>query len=374
MQLEDAARYVMWGRTSERRLKKYHLILAPTHNCDLRCKHCYLPDHSSDLMSEEVVMRVVDEWADIVRTEVGRRAGIFHLKGGEPFIVPYIGKVVEKVIARGDLSLMFTTNGLFRRTGTLELLQEAGNTLRESLTVIVSIDGASAPSHESLRGTGTFAKTIENARQISRSGARVHINCVLHEQNQTEVLGVLGLARDIGASQINFLPYVPKGIGLQMLNRRARPRTLHEILLDVYSSLPHADRLMLAGSLAHIVHVGETPGMAPAHECTVGYRGLLYVTPEGNTFSCPNLLLPEHRLGNVHEDSLRDILDRCPSLRLKLHRPEANSDRFICTGERVLYEKRGDRSLVAGLQELQASMSQSVAHDGEIAYCVSRNF
>src|SRR5688572_11848747 len=87
---DDAGRnYVMQGLTSKRQLDTYHLILAPTHACNLRCKHCYLPDHKNELLPREIALRILDEWSDIVLDERKPFQGIFHVKGGEPFVVPY---------------------------------------------------------------------------------------------------------------------------------------------------------------------------------------------------------------------------------------------------------------------------------------------
>src|SRR5215510_12407647 len=103
--------YVMQGLATERRLDTYHLILAPTHACNLRCKHCYLPDHGGRLLNEDIAMRLVDEWSDITLEERGAFQGIFHVKGGEPFVVPYLGKIMARLVALQSLRLMLTTNG-----------------------------------------------------------------------------------------------------------------------------------------------------------------------------------------------------------------------------------------------------------------------
>jgi MoaA/NifB/PqqE/SkfB family radical SAM enzyme len=57
----------MRGPTSEKALDTYHRILAPTRACDLRCTHCYLPDHSPEMIFAEVALSLVNQWSDIVQ-------------------------------------------------------------------------------------------------------------------------------------------------------------------------------------------------------------------------------------------------------------------------------------------------------------------
>ena len=54
---KSAESYVMRGFKARRELDIYHLILAPTHACNLRCKHCYLPNHATQMLSKDVVFR-----------------------------------------------------------------------------------------------------------------------------------------------------------------------------------------------------------------------------------------------------------------------------------------------------------------------------
>ena len=71
--------YVMKGSCSKRALDTYHLILAPTFACNIRCRHCYLPDHAAQGLSSDRVLRLVDEWSEIIVAERGPFGGIFHL-------------------------------------------------------------------------------------------------------------------------------------------------------------------------------------------------------------------------------------------------------------------------------------------------------
>jgi MoaA/NifB/PqqE/SkfB family radical SAM enzyme len=374
---QPGGNYVMQGSTADRALDTYHLILAPTHACNLRCKHCYLPDHAAQLLPEEVALRLVDEWGDITLEERGAFRGIFHVKGGEPFVVPYLGKIMDRLVALQSLRLMLTTNGTFTSTKVLESLRACNEGLSGHVTVIVSLDGSSAATHDVLRGSGQFAVTITFLRALQNLRIHTHLNCVLHTENTHEVPSLIKLAKDLGVEQINFLPLVPKGYGAALRSRQAPHLRLHAELQIAYDSGDEATKRLLAGSLSHILDRERNQGIPAAHECVAAYRGLFYITPEGSAFTCPNLLGTEHSIGDVRTTSLRELCDRLPWLYWRLRGPDSPVDRGICTGERVLYEKTGDKRNLESLLSLRRRLdsdSSSVHKTSETAYCVSRNF
>jgi MoaA/NifB/PqqE/SkfB family radical SAM enzyme len=370
--------YVMQGSVRDKALDTYHLILAPTHACNLRCKHCYLPDHAAHLLPEEVALRLVEEWSEISSQERGPFGGIFHVKGGEPFVVPYLGKIMARLVELQSLRLMLTTNGTYTSVKVLESLRACNEGLHGHVTVVVSLDGSSPATHEALRGAGQFDITVGFLRALQKLNVQSHLNCVLHTGNVHEIPAYIKLAKDLGADQINFLPLVPKGFGAELRSLQAPHVLLHSALQDEYDSGDQGTKRLLAGSLSHIRDRERSEDIPAAHECVAAYRGLFYITPDGSVFTCPNLLGTDHSLGNVHTTSLRGLCDRLPVLYRRLRSPEGVDDRFICTGERVLYEINGQMVSLRSLQALQqkfAHESTSLNRESDaMAYCVSRNY
>jgi radical SAM protein with 4Fe4S-binding SPASM domain len=369
--------YVMQGLTANKSLDIYHLILAPTHACNLRCKHCYLNDHDANLLPKDVALRLVDEWSEIVLEERGPFCGIFHVKGGEPFLVPYLGSIMDRLAELQSLRLMMTTNGTFTSTRVLNRLIACNEALAGRVTMIVSLDGASATTHDALRGAGQFAVTMSFLRSICATGINTHLNCVLYEANLNEVPAYINLAKDLRVAQINFLPLVPRGYGNTLRPQQSSHLRLHAELQSIYDSGDKATRQLLSGSLSYIVDQDRNQGIPAAHECVAAYRGLFYITPEGNVYTCPNLIGTEHSLGNVHKTSLRVLCDRLPNLYRDVRGVSASDDRYICTGERVLYEKKPDIGNLASLRSLQQALSghsEEKEDASAMAYCVSRNF
>jgi MoaA/NifB/PqqE/SkfB family radical SAM enzyme len=370
--------YIMRGSAATRALDVYHLILAPTHACNLRCKHCYLPDHDADLLSKEIALRLVDEWSDIVLEERGVFQGVFHVKGGEPFVVPYIADIMARLAELASLRLMLTTNGTLVKSRMMERLRMCNEHLSGHITVVVSLDGASASSHEALRGAGQFTVTMSFLEDLQRFGIQTFLNCVLHDGNLHEVDDYLLLAKRLGVSQINFLPLVPKGYGKAIRGHQVPHFRVHAALQRAFDDGDRETRELLAGSLPDIIDREKQQHFCCAKECVAAYRGLLYIKPDGSVFSCPNLEDQRYSVGNVHRDPLRGVLDKLNVLYGHLHATNMN-DRYLCTGERKRYEAENDTINIRSLGRLQAAIQgregpELADSSKDIAFCVSRNW
>ena len=390
--------YVMHGDASARALDVYHLILAPTHACNLRCRHCYLPDHDRHVMPYEDVESLVNQWAEIVLRDRGPLGGYFHLKGGEPLVLPYLVDVFDLLADAGTLRFMMTTNGTLLRERDLESLCRLNKALDGQVIVIVSLDGSDEKHNQVLRGAGQFARTQTFARAMVGAGVNLHFNYVVHSGNMDDVPSFVELAEDIGATQINFLPMVPKGYGL-VLGEHGRPDLprLHAMLRRLYHEGTVKRKRLLAGNYAHILD-RERRGVQTSCECVAGYRGLFYITPEGNVYSCPNLVSGDLRLGNVHETPLAEIHDvNIDELYDKRVRSEVVDERYLCRGERLAKPSLSEHGAMAlvSLPVLGQSACETDAYpdparrlqdillreglasrDGGqgVSYCFSRNF
>jgi MoaA/NifB/PqqE/SkfB family radical SAM enzyme len=320
----------------------------------------------------------VDEWSEIVLKERGPFRGIFHIKGGEPFVVPYLGRIMARLTELKSLRLMLTTNGTFTKAEIFESLGICNNALDGHVTVVVSLDGASAPTHEKLRGAGQFALTMMFLQNLQRSGIQTFLNCVLHEDNLQDVDNYIALAKRLDIAQINFLPLVPKGYGTTLRCHQVPHLQVHTVLQGAFDNGDEETRRLLAGSLPDICERENGGSLCVAKECVAAYRGILYIKPNGATFTCPNLEEPRYSVANVHTASLRSVMDRLNALYRNLHATTTN-DRYLCTGERKRYEAENDQTNLRSLSTLQNALEHQRASGihispGQVAFCVSRNW
>jgi radical SAM protein with 4Fe4S-binding SPASM domain len=368
----------MQGHVEEKSLDIYHLIFAPTHACNLRCKHCYLPDHERDLLPEQTALRLVDEWSEIVLEERGQYGGIFHVKGGEPFVVPYLWSIVDRLVELQSLRFWITTNGTFVKEDIFRRIHDCNDALDGNVTIIVSLDGASEETHAILRGKGQFYKTLEFLEGLRKHGIILHLNCVLHKENIHELSAYLDLAKENGVSQVNFLSFVPRGIGSEFRQFQLPHIEVYHHLDNLYKNGDEKTRALLLGSLPHIKNRESTAYYRTSHECVAAYRGMFYITPEGNVNTCPNIVSSEYSVGNVLQQSLREVSDNLVNLYQQL---KPYSESYICTGEKILYKNNLDlanqESLRVAAEELGSNTrtrdNQSL-EPVSLSYCYSRNY
>ncbi len=375
---KSRGQYVMQGSPVTKSLDIYHLIFAPTHACNLRCKHCYLPDHATELIPKNIALRLVDEWSEIVMEERGAFGGIFHIKGGEPFVVPYFWNLIDRLAELQSLQLMITTNGTFVDEEIFERLARCNEALDGHATIVVSLDGATEDTHSILRGPGQFARTLPFLEGIKSRGLTLHLNCVLHKGNVHELSAYIGLAKTYRASQVNFLSFVPRGIGFGFREFQLPHIEVYHEIDRLYSSGDKDTKALLAGSLSHIKQRESTGQYRTSQECVAAYRGMYYVTPDGNVNTCPNIVYADFAVGNVHKSTLKEIAANLPSLYNRLTR---FSGPYLCSGERILAEKNIDElnqvSLGILSNELTVQTDEQNPSDcqlSELSYCYSRNY
>ncbi len=274
--------YIMWGDPQRRTLYHYHLIVAPSYACSLRCRHCYLPHHRAELMPLERLLSLVDWWAETVRRERGPRGGIFHLKGGEPFMLPYLWEVADRVAETGTLRLMLTTNGTLTEPTVFENLRRAFERLEGHLTVIVSLDGAESRTDALLRGPGHFERALHFIDGVLSAGVPVQINHVVHRRNLADLDRFLSLVRErFGALQVNLLRMVVRGRAEEIASWEVPREEFRAAVEALYQAYPE----LLVGSLPD---VARRVNGCRVGTCVAGFRGLSYITPEGHAWACPN--------------------------------------------------------------------------------------
>jgi radical SAM protein with 4Fe4S-binding SPASM domain len=367
--------YIIQGNGLTKEMDMYHIIVAPTYACNLRCKHCYLPDHKAVTIQYEEMKKLLLDWNEITLNDRGQYGGIFHLKGGEPLIVPYLEKLIKDLIELKSQRFMVTTNGTIFKDKFFSLFAECLNSLDGNILINVSIDGAAEYTHDAIRGKGNYRKTIKFLKILAGIGIPVHINFVINRMNLPEVEEILELAKDNNVIQVNFLPFVSKGYGASISELVLTPLEIHEKIEAIFSQTDERTRLKLTGTISDVLRTQAITGKRTC-ECVVGYKGLYHITPKGDVFSCPNLMDSEFSMGNIFEKSLKDIHEKEVSkLYEKLKNKSSLSD-YTCKGAIKYYEKAGKKHMVesnSAFNEFLNSKSNDTTVAGELSFCFSRN-
>lgn len=170
---------------------------SPVVRCNLRCPHC-LDD------------KTVEEAGPADRARIARvigAAGVLgvDISGGEPLHLGDLADLADILGSQGCV-VSVTTNGWHLRRRAAALAEHID-------AVRVSLDGPTAPAHDTWRGEGSFSRAVDGIRAAVTAGMRVQIQTVLMASTGTFAQEVVHLAGELGAGGVTFLQMLPIGEG-----------------------------------------------------------------------------------------------------------------------------------------------------------------
>ena len=291
-----------------------------THMCNLNCKHCY--SNSGAVNEEELTTKeakaVVDQLAD---------AGVTALafSGGEPLSRKDFFKVANHAVKCG-LYVSVATNGTLLTKENVKKLKQTGVHYVE-----ISIDGATAQTHDSFRGVpGAFEKAVAGLKNCVKADLCACIASTATRNNLEEMPKIVSLAEEIGAERFTYFNFIPTGRGKAHYDQDLSPQereTLMRYLLNRMSTGCKTTILTTAPQLARVAlqcqgltGTGEvTMSMAHMQTARVSKKavpladfiggcgaGRLYcsLSPQGDVHPC--VFLPAN-VGNLKTEKFRDI-------------------------------------------------------------------
>ena len=155
--------------------------------CNIECLHCceeaghYMPD---SLTKEETT--------DFCEQIAALKIPYVAISGGEPMLHKDFYNICE-FFAGHDISLKVETNGLFINKENAKWFGKIG-----FRSVQVSVDGATAESHEKLRLKGRWQPTIDACRYLVRAGVTTEIVFVPTKFNIHETAAAIDMAYNMG--------------------------------------------------------------------------------------------------------------------------------------------------------------------------------
>jgi len=192
-----------------------------THRCNLKCKHCYSNSgaNSETELNTKEALGVVDQLADYGVTALA-------FSGGEPLAREDFFKVASHAAKRG-LYVSLATNGTMLTKENVRKLKQA-----QVNYVEVSIDGATAQTHDSFRGvTGAFEKAVAGLKNCVEANLCACIATTATKGNINEMPGILDLAEEIGAQRFTYFNFVPTGRGKMHYDQDLSPEEREKLML-----------------------------------------------------------------------------------------------------------------------------------------------
>jgi radical SAM protein with 4Fe4S-binding SPASM domain len=146
-----------------------YLELQITDRCNLQCRHCYIGEGMHQDLSKERIQRGLEEFEEIQGLRL-------LLSGGEPLLHPDFWEINNALRNYAFRSVLLSN-------GTL-INDEVAKRLRVH-EVQISLDGMKE-GHESLRGKGTFEKTMRAIDHLQGANIRISVATMIHRRNLSE--------------------------------------------------------------------------------------------------------------------------------------------------------------------------------------------
>ncbi|MHB2015378.1 MAG: TIGR04053 family radical SAM/SPASM domain-containing protein [Candidatus Xenobia bacterium] len=181
-----------------------------TRACDLACRHCRASAISQPLpgeLSHEEGLALLDQIAAF-----GKPSPILILTGGDVLKRHGLFDLIAAARARGiAVSVSPSVTPLLTEARIDELVAAGVDAMS------VSIDGASAETHDGMRGVpGTWARSFEIMRYAIQAGLKVQVNSAVTAENLHELPALFAAIHDVPVNiwEVFFLIQTGRGKGL----------------------------------------------------------------------------------------------------------------------------------------------------------------
>ncbi len=176
-----------------------------TQACDLACVHC----RASAQPNRHPMELTTNEGKHLIDQIAALEVPVFVLTGGDPIKRPDLFELIAHARSAGvRVSLTPSATPLLTKEIVIRLKQ-AG-----LARLAVSLDGASAETHDAFRGmTGSFARTLGAVRWANEIGLPVQINTTFSRRNIAEIDAIVALMQSLKITLWSVFFLVPTGRG-----------------------------------------------------------------------------------------------------------------------------------------------------------------
>jgi uncharacterized protein len=285
--------------------------------CNLDCSYCYYlknrhayPPDEAFRMPEAVLERAIGQH---IEAAAGPEIH-FAWHGGEPMLLglEYFQRLVA-LQRRHTPAGRVIRNGL-QTNGTLLDEDWCSFLAAEGFSVGLSIDGPAALHDRCRRDRDqepTHGRVIAAYERLSRHKVPVEILCVVSSHNVHRAIEVYEFFRALGIAYLTLLPLVevqpdrPSGVS----ERTIGPEAWGEFLCTTFDQWQARD---IGRIKVQIFEEATRPAFGQEHTLCV-FRETCGRVPvvehNGDFFSCDHFVDPAHRLGNIMDKGLLDLLE-----------------------------------------------------------------
>jgi radical SAM protein with 4Fe4S-binding SPASM domain len=188
-------------RVAYGRFRNVYLYI--TEACQLRCEHCYMGERLERALKMPLprIIETLATWRHLGGSKLT-------ILGGEPTLHPDYCASIRAARQLGYEHVITTTNAQAPALRKFRSLEPG-----DFAYVQVSLDGGSAVSHDAIRGEGTFDAALATTAELTQRGFDTRIICTVNQANRGDVLNLLDIADELGASLVKFHVFSTIGTG-----------------------------------------------------------------------------------------------------------------------------------------------------------------
>jgi radical SAM protein with 4Fe4S-binding SPASM domain len=233
------------------------------------------------------------------------RKACIHLTGGEPLLKEELFSLLSYLDPTPGIDeLGLITNGLLFNPEVVKRLS-AFSKLKK---IKVSLDGADAEVHDSIRQKGVFEKVIHSLPMIQQEKRfEIILMFTVMKRNYKTLPSLIRLCQDLDVNGLILERFIPLGRGKKFMNEvleKNQWRELIEILMEFFSM--ESDGNEIPSYQAFQITFDEDGTELLGAPCIIGRDGLC-IMPDGTVLPCRRFPVP---IGNLLSDSLKDIWER----------------------------------------------------------------
>ncbi len=310
-----------------------------TRSCLLSCRHCRaeaMVEPAVNEMNTAQGMQFIESL-----TEFGRPYPVLILTGGDILMRPDAFDLAKRARELG-IPVGFAPSVTPKLTEqNIQKMSDLG-----IKAVSISLDGATAQTHETIRGVaGHFKQTVEALSRLVKAGFTVQVNTAVMRDNVMELPAIVQILKETGVSvwEVFFLIHVGRGHGVKELSAYEHEQIAHflydasrynihvrtvegpffrRIIVNRKDTIDTFDDVLtrfslgdLYGELTQDLQKRLGDPEANALSQTSGTRdgkGIIFVAHDGTVYPAGFLPLP---LGNILNEKLADIYRHHPLLK-----------------------------------------------------------
>jgi len=317
----------------------FHIQWHITNVCNLHCKHCYQEDFSKNNDLEWAGLKWVSDNILATLSEWNRKACL-HLTGGEPLLKEELFSLLNYLDPKPEIEeLGIITNGLLFSREVVKRL----SAFPKLKKIKISLDGADAEVHDSIRQKGVFEKVIQSLPMIKQENRfEIILMVTVMKRNYRSLPSLIRLCQNLSVDGLILERFIPLGRGKTFMNEvleKDQWRELVEILMEFFSMKVDEDDI--PSYQAFQITFDEDGAELLGAPCIIGRDGLC-IMPEGSVFPCRRFPIP---IGNLMNESLKEIWESS-SLLDQLRKKKNLKGRC---GKCEIEDCRGCRSLALAL-------------------------